>query len=84
MPLYSINNLKLMEVIDVNTGSKLGYIKDLVIDCVDYKIISIVIPREKRSWLSKSKDLEIPWNRIVKIGVDVLLVNLEEAVLGEK
>jgi len=73
-----------MEVIDINTGSKLGYIKDLIIDCVDYKIISIVIPREKSSWLSKSKDLEIPWNRIVKIGVDVLLVNLEEAVLGEK
>ncbi|KYH29959.1 MULTISPECIES: YlmC/YmxH family sporulation protein [Clostridium] len=84
MPLYSINSLKLMEVIDINTGSKLGYIKDLIIDCVDYKIISIVIPREKSSWLSKSKDLEIPWNRIVKIGVDVLLVNLEEAVLGEK
>ncbi|QGU95273.1 YlmC/YmxH family sporulation protein [Clostridium bovifaecis] len=84
MPLYSINNLKLMEVIDINTGSKLGYIKDLVIDCVDYKVLSLIIPREKGSWFTKNNNLEVQWDKIVKVGVDVILVDVDNVVLDDK
>lgn len=75
MDFYSINNLKLMEVIDINTGSKIGYIRDLKVDCNEYKIISIIIPTETTSWFSKNSYIEISWEKIVKVGVDVILVN---------
>lgn len=84
MPLYSINNLKLMEVIDINTGSKLGYIRDLVVDCVDHKVLSLIIPREKGSWFTKNNNMEIQWDKIVKVGVDVILVDADNAILDDK
>lgn len=73
--MFSINNLKSMEVVDVESGCKLGYMKDMVVDCTDNKVISILVPGQKIIWFSKNKEIEIPWNRIVKIGVDVILVN---------
>ena len=38
--MYSINNLRVMEVIDINTGAKIGFIRDFKIDCDNYKIES--------------------------------------------
>ncbi|MCY6356757.1 YlmC/YmxH family sporulation protein [Clostridium sp. ZS2-4] len=75
MDFYSINNLKLMEVIDINTGCKIGYIRDFKVDCNEYKIISIIIPAERTSWFNKNSYIEISWEKIVKVGVDVILVN---------
>lgn len=76
--LHSINNIRSLEVIDITSGVKLGYIKDLKIDCEDYKVISILIPVNKSNWLSKFELMEIPWSSIIKIGVDVILVKGED------
>lgn len=84
MDFYSINNLKLMEVIDINTGTKLGYIRDLLVDLEDYRILSVIIPREKNSWFSKNNNLEIGWDKITKIGVDVILVDLDNITFDNK
>ncbi|MEG2353234.1 MAG: YlmC/YmxH family sporulation protein [Clostridium sp.] len=78
--LFSINNMRNMEVVDINTGRKIGLIKDFVIDCDEYKITSLVIPTQRVSWLAKDNDIEIPWNRITKIGVDVILVDAMDIV----
>lgn len=77
--LHSVNNIKMMEVIDVNMGAKLGFIKDIKIDCDNYKILSILIPVQKNSWFSKVDMLEIPWDKVVKIGVDVILVDSDSS-----
>ncbi|WP_373898519.1 YlmC/YmxH family sporulation protein [Haloimpatiens sp. FM7315] len=82
--MFSINNIKMMEVIDLNTGTKLGFIKDLKIDCEKYKVESILLPSQSQSWFGKSKDIEIPWESIRKIGVDVILVDIDREVLGEE
>ncbi|WP_040211611.1 YlmC/YmxH family sporulation protein [Clostridium polynesiense] len=76
--LHSINNIRSLEVINITSGVKLGYIKDLKIDCEDYKVISILIPVNKSNWLSKFELMEIPWSSIIKIGVDVILVKGED------
>ncbi|WP_017414579.1 YlmC/YmxH family sporulation protein [Clostridium tunisiense] len=73
--MFAINSLKVMEIIDINTGSKLGYIKDFKINCESHKIESIIIPTEKAGWFGKSQDTEIPWEKIKKIGVDVILID---------
>jgi len=78
--MFAINSLKVMEIIDINTGSKLGYIKDFKINCENHKIESIVLPTEKSGWFGKSQDVEIPWEKIKKIGIDVILVDGEGIV----
>jgi YlmC/YmxH family sporulation protein len=76
--MFSINNLRQMEIIDINSGSKMGYIKDLRVDCEDYRIISILLPSIKSSWFNKNNSIEIAWEKVKKIGVDVILVDGSE------
>lgn len=77
--LFSLTNLRNMEVIDINTGIKLGFIKDLKINCKEHRIISIILPSQtvKVSFFGKNEDLEVPWDNVKKIGVDVILVDRE-------
>jgi YlmC/YmxH family sporulation protein len=82
--MYSIGNLKAMEVIDISTGTKLGYVKDFIIDCSEYKILSILLPCQRISWFSKNDNIEIPWSKVVKIGIDVILVDANGIILGNK
>ncbi|MEK6266405.1 MAG: YlmC/YmxH family sporulation protein [Clostridium sp.] len=76
--MFSINNLRQMEIIDINSGSKMGYIKDLRVDCEDYRIISILLPSIKSSWFNKNNSIEIAWEKVKKIGIDVILVDGSE------
>lgn len=76
--LHSINAMKSMEVINIVTGEKIGFVRDIKIDSVEQRILSIIIPGESRGWFAKSEDLEIPWGNITKVGIDVILVQLEE------
>lgn len=74
--LYSVNAIRSMEVVDISTGSKLGYVKDFKVDLDKNKILSIFLPpSNNKKWFSKEDDIEIPWNKIVKIGVDVIIVD---------
>lgn len=76
--MFAINNVRQMEIIDINSGSKMGYIKDFKIDCEDYRIISILLPTQKSSWFNKNNNIEIPWDKVKKIGVDVILVDASD------
>ncbi|MDP4088160.1 MAG: YlmC/YmxH family sporulation protein [Bacillota bacterium] len=84
MNMHSINNLKVMEVIDINTGAKIGFIKDIKIDCDDYKIEALLLPgQQKNSWFGKQEMLEIPWERVKKVGIDVILVDVDNTVSND-
>lgn len=78
LELHSINAMRNMEVIDVLSGSKLGFIRDLKIDCDTNKVISLILPGEVRSWFGKEEEKEILWKDIIKIGTDVVLVKLHK------
>lgn len=80
LELHSINAMRNMEVIDILTGAKIGFIKDLKIDCEENKVLSLILPGEIKSWFGKEDKKEIPWEDIVKIGTDVILVKIEEKV----
>lgn len=83
LDLHSIGNIRNMEVIDINTGVKLGYIKDLKIDCDDFKVLSLIMPCHKISWFGKTEEKEIPWENIKKVGVDVILVAAQEELIKD-
>ena len=74
LELHSINAMRNMEVIDIETGSKIGFIKDFKIDCETNKIISLILQGEIKSWFGKEEEVEISWKDIIKIGSDVILV----------
>lgn len=73
--LYSVNAIRSMEVVDVSTGSKLGYVRDFKVDLSTNKVVSLFLPAASKGWFAKEDDIEIPWEKVVKIGVDVLIVD---------
>lgn len=78
LELHSLNAMRNMEVIDILTGAKIGFIKDFKIDCDANKVVSLILPGELKSWFTKEDEKEVLWKDIVKIGIDVILVNLKE------
>ena len=74
----SFCELKAKEVINVCDGTSLGHISDLIIDGNCARVIAIVVPMQKTVWgfFKSNNDIVIPFNRIVKIGKDVILVQL--------
>ncbi|NLL30987.1 MAG: YlmC/YmxH family sporulation protein [Clostridiales bacterium] len=76
--LHSLNALRTMEVIDIKTGTKLGYIKDIVVDIENSRVVSILLPGVQRGWFSKEEDIEIPWKKVLKAGMEIILIDSSE------
>ena len=72
---FSLNTLKTMEIIDISIGAKIGYINDFKVDTEQQRIMGILLMYSKSSWFSKNNYMEIPWEKIVKIGLDVILID---------
>jgi YlmC/YmxH family sporulation protein len=82
--MYSIGNLRSMEVIDIQSGTKLGYIRDIKIDCDNYNIISLLLPSTKSAWFGKSDTVEIKWAKVRKIGIDVILIDGSDLIDSDR
>ena len=66
-------------------GTKLGKIDDVSIDTASGKIISIHINNGFRlsGIFSSNEGISIPWNKIVKIGSDVIIVETVQKIKME-
>ena len=64
------------EVIDLQSGARLGYIYDAEIDLETGQIRSIFTPGRARFFglLGREEDACIPWENVEKIGDDIILV----------
>ena len=82
MDIY-YNDLKNKEVINLNDGSRMGHIVDLVIDCDSGKILGFVVPGEKK-FFKKSDDIIIPLEKVRRIGDDVILVRVDSELVINK
>ncbi|WNC12491.1 YlmC/YmxH family sporulation protein [Brevibacillus brevis] len=68
------------EIIGLDTGEKMGVISDsdLVINPDDGQIQSIILPGGSFLGFGKKRDdIVIPWNSIVKIGPDMIIIQLK-------
>jgi YlmC/YmxH family sporulation protein len=76
--MMKISELQAKDVVNIADGKKLGQIQDFEMDLTQGLIKAIVVPTEQKlfSWLSSGQEVVIPWNQIVKIGSDVILVRL--------
>jgi YlmC/YmxH family sporulation protein len=66
------------EVINVLDGKKLGNIIDIELDMEKGKIIAFMLPGQVRGWgiFSRKEEIVVPWEKIVRIGRDVILVEV--------
>jgi YlmC/YmxH family sporulation protein len=73
-----ISDLQSKDVVNVGDGKRLGTIGDLDVDPDSGLIRAIIIPVSGRFFgvVGGGQDYIIPWNQIVKIGSDVILVDL--------
>jgi len=69
-------DLKLKEVISVIDGKRMGHITDIEIDVDTGRLTAIVVPGMGRflGLFGRNEDVVIPWDKINKIGMDVILV----------
>ena len=66
------------EVVNVCDGKKLGCVAEVEFNVCDGKLTAIVVPIEGGFLgLGSKGSIVIPWDKIVRIGEDVILVNAE-------
>lgn len=71
MRLSEIQN---KDVINLNTGEKIGNIIDVRINVNTGKIESFILEKKKFSFFSNNDEIQIYYDQINKIGEDVILV----------
>lgn len=78
--MYRTADLKQKEVINIADGRRLGFVCDVEIDLENGRIDAIVIPGGGRLFgiIGKDSEFIIPWERIKKIGEDIILVDMDE------
>ena len=68
---------KQKEVINLSDGKRLGYVQDVEADFNTGKITAIIVPGNNKIFsVSGKNDIVIPWERINKIGDDIILVEI--------
>lgn len=79
--MIKASDLRDKEVIDINTGEKLGNIIDIDVNLEEGKIEGIILPKKTGffRFFSKEAEIYLPWAAIKKIGSDVILVDFRSA-----
>ncbi len=76
------NSMHLQErqVVNIADGKCLGNLKDIELNIWTGKIQSLILPALNGFWyrLQHSGELVIPWDKVVRIGVDVILIDAPE------
>lgn len=74
--MITLTDLQLKDIILVEDGRKLGNISDLEINVNNGKILYLIIGTKGKMMgiFGKEEEITIPWESIVTIGSDVILV----------
>ncbi len=73
------SDLRTREVVNILDGKRFGSIEDVEIDLESGRITAIVIPGSGKvlGFFGRGEEYVVPWEKIRKIGVDTILVELE-------
>ena len=75
----SYRELKCKFVVNVTDGRNLGKTTDIVFTYPEGRVLGIAVPGKNGLRLFKREDLFISLHNVVKIGADVVLVDLKNA-----
>lgn len=72
-----LSELQNKDIVNVENGSKIGTIIDVVVD-KNGNMLGLIVQKSKflANIFSNHDEIEIKWNQIKKIGEDVILVSL--------
>ena len=76
--MLRLSDLRQRDVINVADGRKLGWVDDIEIDEEDGQITALILPGGPR-WFGlfgRDREVVVPWDQILRIGEDVILVEL--------
>ncbi|MDR3209507.1 MAG: YlmC/YmxH family sporulation protein [Oscillospiraceae bacterium] len=81
-----ISDLRSKEVININTGLRLGYVVDALFDNRTGQIASLVAPGPFRFFglFGRANDYVIPWACVKRIGDDIILIDAPEDFRRER
>ncbi|ACB84895.1 YlmC/YmxH family sporulation protein [Natranaerobius thermophilus] len=76
--MIKASELRRREVVSVDDGKRLGFVSDLELDPREGCINAIIVPGPGKFFglLGGERDYVIPWDKIVKLGSDVILVEV--------
>lgn len=77
------SDFKQKEVINMVDGKRLGFVSDIDVNLEEGKVEAIILPGNGRllGILGKENEIIIPWEKVHKVGEDIILVNLDERTL---
>ena len=81
----TLSELRTKDVVNTLTGQNLGKVMDLEFDIRTGQVDALVVPAEFSlicALRGEKKGLVIPWVHILRIGENVILVQLPDDVLG--
>lgn len=80
--MFKISDLRNKDIVNLADGRKLGPVRDIEVDMEQGRVTAIVMPGGSRFFgiFVKNEENIIPWQKIKKIGVDVVLVDAEAAL----
>lgn len=78
--MLRISDLRHKDIINNIDGKRLGFIRDVELNLREGRIDALVLPAENRfiGLLSRAEDINVLWPQIQKIGVDVILIEMEK------
>ncbi len=77
--MINLSEMREKEVINIRDGSRLGFIYDFEINLDKGVVEAIILPGQGKilGLFGKNNDLVIGWHNIVRIGQDIILVDLD-------
>lgn len=82
--MLKITELRMREVVNVLDGRRLGLISDLDIDLEAGRVKGLIVPGQTRvlGIFGRDSEIYIPWEQVIKIGTDVILVEMDNLTSG--
>ena len=76
--MIKISDLRARDVVNILDGKKLGNIIDIDLDLNNGRVLALILPGKQKglSFFFKREEIAVPWDKIVRIGRDVILVEV--------
>ncbi|WZL74749.1 YlmC/YmxH family sporulation protein [Clostridiaceae bacterium 35-E11] len=84
--MISTADLREKEIISLTDGRRLGFVEDIEVNLEKGRIDALIVPGPGKflGLFGKDNDYVITWRNIKKIGVDVILVELQDVIVTKE